>query len=66
MGVEPQSNVEPAAFLELVARAKEYIRLGHIYQVNLSHRLVVAYAGSGWELFLALTGVSPAPFSASI
>src|SRR5262249_31795653 len=34
------------------------------YQVNLSQRLDVSYAGSGWELFERLTAVSPAPFAA--
>lgn len=51
-------------FIRSVECAQEYIRLGHIYQVNLSHRLEADYTGSGWEFFLRLCEYSPAPFSA--
>src|SRR5580692_7883459 len=33
------SNISRADFLRAVARAQDYIRAGHIYQVNLSQRL---------------------------
>lgn len=60
------SNLSRSDFISGVQRAQTYIRSGDIYQVNLSHRLFVPNAGSGWRLFRRLTTVSPAPFSAFV
>lgn len=59
-----QSNLHRGEFIHKVRQAQEYIRLGHIYQVNLSHRLVSDWEGSGWDFFLRLKEASPAPFAA--
>ena len=61
---EITSSFSRADFLAAVARAQRYIRAGDIYQVNLSHRLAVPFAESGWQLFERLAAVSPAPFAA--
>ena len=58
------SNLSRHEFLAAVQRAQQYIRAGHIYQVNLSHRLASPTLLSGWELFQRLLDVSPAPFAA--
>lgn len=58
------SNWTAAQFISAVRRAQEYIRIGHIYQVNLSHRLEADWTGNGWELFQFFRDRSPAPFSA--
>jgi para-aminobenzoate synthetase component 1 len=58
------SNLSRAEFIAAVERAQRYIRAGDIYQVNLSHRLAAPCADTGWDLFLSLAEVSPAPFSA--
>jgi para-aminobenzoate synthetase component 1 len=58
------SNLSRADFLIRVEQAQSYIRSGDIYQVNLSHRLAAPLPFSGWDLFRALNGISPAPFSA--
>jgi len=58
---------QPSAALDFVANARriqEYIRLGHIYQTNLSHRLAVQSGLDGWNLYQRLSAISPAPFSA--
>ena len=59
-----QSNLSRAEFIARVERAQDYIRHGHIYQVNLSHRLSVTSHLDGWRLFQSLAEVSPAPFAA--
>ena len=51
-------------FVAMVARAKEYIANGHIYQVNLSHRFRSAWRGEPWALYEALRHYSPAPHAA--
>jgi para-aminobenzoate synthetase component 1 len=58
------SNLSRADFVSRVGRAQDYIRRGHIYQVNLSHRLSAASDCAGWDLFERLNEISPAPFSA--
>ena len=58
------SNLTRAEFIAKVERAREYIRTGDIYQVNLSHRLTAHSGMSGWEFFEHLSDVSPAPFAA--
>ena len=74
-GVREKERHEPAApeiisnltrdqFIAAVARVQDYIQHGHIYQVNLSHRLSCDSDLSGWQLFERLSEISPAPFSA--
>lgn len=61
---ELRHSSTPRQYISAVERAQDYIRHGHIYQVNLSHRLSAEWAGSGWDFFLRLKDASPAPFSA--
>jgi para-aminobenzoate synthetase component 1 len=58
------SNLTRTQFLTRVEQAQAYIRSGDVYQVNLSQRLAAPFPFSSWELFRALSNVSPAPFSA--
>jgi para-aminobenzoate synthetase component 1 len=51
-------------FIERVRRAQDYIRRGHIYQVNLSQRLSTHTTASGWSLYQRLRQASPAPYAA--
>jgi para-aminobenzoate synthetase component 1 len=60
----PASTFTREGFMSAVRRAKDYIRSGDIYQVNLAQRLTVPTAISGWSLFERLFAISPAPFSA--
>jgi anthranilate synthase component 1 len=59
---------DPAAYLERVRRAKEYVRAGDVYQANLSRRWDVEIAGAGPGAAAALYGrlctANPAPFAA--
>jgi para-aminobenzoate synthetase component 1 len=59
-----RSNLSKQQFIEMVERARNYIHAGDIYQVNLSQRFSAPMRSSAWELFMALTSVSPAPYSA--
>ncbi len=58
------SNLSRDEFISAVRRAQHYIQHGHIYQVNLSHRLSAECDCDAWKLFERLSEVSPAPFSA--
>jgi anthranilate synthase component I len=59
---------DPAAFLARVARAKEYVRAGDIYQANLSRPWTVELAGvrpgAAAALYRRLRAANPAPFAA--
>src|SRR2546421_8170780 len=60
--VPPTSNTTPKEFKEKVARAKEYIAAGDIFQVVLSQRFEAPFALSPFSLYRALRRVNPAPF----
>ncbi|WP_298967440.1 anthranilate synthase component I [uncultured Methylobacterium sp.] len=58
----PVSNTAPEAFRGMVARAKEYIAAGDIFQVVLSQRFEAPFALPAFALYRALRRVNPAPF----
>ncbi len=58
----PVSNTPPSRFLEMVERAKEYIRAGDIFQVVLSQRFTAPFTLPAFALYRALRRVNPAPF----
>jgi anthranilate synthase component 1 len=59
---EPVSNTPKPRFLEMVERAKEYIRAGDIFQVVLSQRFTAPFILPAFALYRALRRVNPAPF----
>lgn len=59
-----RSETGKGAHLDAVARVKEYIAAGDIYQVNLSHRLAGDWAGDAWELYEKVREQSPVPYGA--
>ncbi|MCX5684705.1 MAG: anthranilate synthase component I family protein [Planctomycetota bacterium] len=70
---EVSCNMTPDEFRQAVAKAREYIAAGDIYQVNLSRRyrvLLTSEGGQGgtrWAaLYLRLRRFNPAPYAAYI
>ncbi|MBP7949053.1 MAG: aminodeoxychorismate synthase component I [Verrucomicrobiales bacterium] len=61
-----RQQVDAAEFLRQVRCAREYIRCGDIYQVNLSHAFDAVWpAGADpFALYLRLRRISPAPYAA--
>jgi anthranilate synthase component 1 len=59
---QPVSNTTPQEFEAMVARAKEYIRAGDIFQVVLSQRFEAAFPLPAFALYRSLRRVNPAPF----
>ena len=58
----PVSNTTQAQFLEMVARSKEYIAAGDIFQVVLSQRFSCPFALPPFALYRALRRTNPSPF----
>ena len=58
----PRSNMEPAGYEAMVARAKEYIAAGDIFQVVLSQRFEAPFGLPAFTLYRALRRINPAPF----
>jgi anthranilate synthase component I len=58
----PVSNTAPEEFASMVARAKEYIQAGDIFQVVLSQRFETAFPLPAFALYRSLRRVNPAPF----
>src|SRR5258708_392235 len=63
-GCEPVPDLNPEAYLRLVARAKDYIAAGDIYQVNLSQRFECTMTEHPYTIYERLRRLSPAPFGA--
>ncbi|MGE0524268.1 MAG: anthranilate synthase component I [Variibacter sp.] len=60
--VPTQSNTTPEEFARMVARAKEYIAAGDIFQVVLAQRFEAPFTLPPFALYRALRRVNPAPF----
>ena len=58
----PVSNTTPQEFEAMVAKAKDYIRAGDIFQVVLSQRFESAFPLPAFALYRSLRRVNPAPF----
>ncbi len=56
------SNMTPAQHAEMVARAKEYIRAGDIFQVVLGQRFERRSAADPFDVYRALRAVNPSPY----
>jgi anthranilate synthase component 1 len=56
------SNMEPAAFEQMVERAKEYILAGDIIQVVLSQRFHTRTSLDPFLLYRALRHINPSPY----
>jgi anthranilate synthase component I len=59
---EPISNTTAAEFTDMVAKAKEYIAAGDIFQVVLSQRFSAPFALPPFALYRALRRTNPSPF----
>ncbi len=59
---EPVSNTAPEAYLAMVARAKEYIVAGDVFQVVLSQRFEAPFTLPAIALYRSLRRTNPAPF----
>lgn len=59
---EPISNTSRSEYLQMVAKAKEYIMAGDIFQVVLSQRFSAPFALPSFALYRALRRLNPSPF----
>ena len=57
-----QSPVDEADFGSMVARAKDYIAAGDIFQVVLSHRFAAPWAGDPFAFYRSLRRRNPSPY----
>ena len=62
IGADAVSNTQPAEYEAMVAKAKEYILAGDIFQVVLSQRFEASFSLPPFALYRALRRVNPAPF----
>jgi para-aminobenzoate synthetase component 1 len=60
----PSSNFTRAAYMAAVARVREYILAGDVFQVNISQRFEAPLSCTPLELYHRLRVRNPAPYSA--
>ncbi len=58
----PVSNTPPERYMEMVEKAREYIRAGDIFQVVLSQRFSTDFPLPPFALYRALRRVNPSPY----
>ena len=63
-GLDLRSSFTRSAYLDAVARVREYIFAGDIFQANLSQRFEAPLEGSAWEFYRRLRSRNAAPFAA--
>lgn len=61
-----KSNFKKPNYLHAVETIREYIAAGDVYQVNMSQRFEMDFAGDTFNLFTKLYANNPAPFFAYI
>ena len=59
---DPGANLSRDTYLDMVARAKDYILAGDIFQVVLSQRLSLPFKLPPFALYRALRRLNPSPF----
>jgi para-aminobenzoate synthetase component 1 len=59
-----RSSFTHAGYLDGVARVREYILAGDIFQANLSQRFQAPLIEPAWSLYRRLRALNPAPFAA--
>jgi len=62
-GITLKGNFSREEYIAAVATAREYIRAGDIFQVNLSQRFDVELSIPPYELYRKLRSINPAPFA---
>lgn len=58
------SNMDFSRYAQAFNSVKQYITEGDCYQVNLAQRFAAHAQGDGWQVYLKLREISPAPFMA--
>jgi anthranilate synthase component I len=58
----PQPRLAPGRYGEMVARAKDYIAAGDIFQVVLAQRFTASFPLPPFDLYRALRRINPSPF----
>ncbi len=61
-----RSNFSKSSYIAAVRKAKDYIRKGDIYQVNISQRFHAKISEDIPDLYARLRRVSPAPFASCL
>lgn len=64
LNLEPEvsSNQSREAFIEIVTKAKQYVRIGDVFQVVLSQRFQTRTKSSALEMYRVLRALNPSPY----
>ncbi|MBK8629928.1 MAG: chorismate-binding protein [Sphingomonadales bacterium] len=60
--MNPSPVLAPGRYAEMVARAKDYIEAGDIFQVVLAQRFTMDFPLPAFDLYRALRRINPSPF----
>ncbi|MFV0320821.1 MAG: anthranilate synthase component I [Alphaproteobacteria bacterium] len=60
--IEPQSNMTKTEFMDMVDKAKEYIKAGDAFQIVPSQRFKARYEDSALSLYRSVRRINPSPY----
>ncbi len=60
------SHISKEEYLQAIIEAKNRIKEGDFYEVNLSHPIEFEFEGRGWELYQKMKEFGPVPFASYI
>ena len=62
MSLVKKERIGVENYLKTVHHAKEYIREGDFYEVNLSHQMEYSFEGDPFDLYCSMKDIGPVPF----
>lgn len=60
--IEPKSNMTKGEFMDMVDKAKEYIKAGDAFQIVPSQRFKAHYEDSAFSLYRSVRRINPSPY----
>jgi len=61
-----KSNLSLEQYVEKIEQVKEYLTMGHSYQINFSQRFSADFEDDSYEVFKRLSKINPSPYQAFI
>ena len=58
----PAANMSNAGFLDIVEQAKQYVRVGDVFQVVLSQRFDMSTSATSLDIYRTLRALNPSPY----
>lgn len=62
--IELKDRIDSERYFKKIEKAKEHIKEGDFYEINISHQMKYAFKGKSFDLYRAMKNAGPVPFGA--